>query len=76
MTTKTFDFNTLIDGLNVSHKVRAVLVEGKPWFVAADVCTVLGITNHNHALSTLDPDEKGVALTDTRGGPQKMGGGG
>ena len=38
--------------------VRNVLIENKPWFVAKDVCDVLGLTNSNKAISNLDDDEK------------------
>jgi prophage antirepressor-like protein len=34
---------------------------GCPWFLARDVCKVLAIANSRHALTRLDPDEKGVA---------------
>jgi anti-repressor protein len=50
--------------------VRTVEVDGAPWFVAADVCAVLGIANSRDALARLDADEKGVGTTDTLGGPQ------
>lgn len=43
-----------------------------PWFVAADVCRILGIKNNRDAIADLDNDEKGVALTDTPGGQQEM----
>lgn len=52
--------------------IRTVLIDGEPWFVAADVCTVLGIINGRDALSSLDDDERGVATTDTPGGPQQV----
>lgn len=52
--------------------IRTVLIDGEPWFVAADVCTVLGIVNGRDALSSLDDDERGVATTDTLGGPQQV----
>ncbi|MFG1340567.1 BRO-N domain-containing protein [Xanthobacter autotrophicus] len=50
------------------HLVRVMVRAGEPWFVAADVCRVLGIANHRDACSKLDDDEKGVGLTDTLGG--------
>ena len=53
-------------------QVRVVEKDGQPWFVAADVCRALEIANNRDALSRLDEDEKGVALTDTLGGPQEM----
>jgi prophage antirepressor-like protein len=38
---------------------------GDPWFVAKDVCRVLGIANHKDAVSRLDEDERaGVGITD------------
>ena len=45
---------------------------GNPWWVANDVCDVLGIANPRDAMSRLSDDEKGVALTDTPGGPQEL----
>lgn len=46
------------------HLVRVVEKNGDPWFVGKDVCAALGIKNHNDALSDLDEDERGVAITD------------
>jgi anti-repressor protein len=55
-----------------AHLVRVALVDGEPWWYASDVCRVLEIANNRDALSRLDEDEKGVALTDTPGGRQEM----
>ncbi|EOZ4488861.1 Bro-N domain-containing protein [Salmonella enterica subsp. diarizonae] len=52
--------------------IRTHLINEEPWFVAADVCAVLGIVNSRDALNKLDEDERGVALTDTLSGSQKM----
>ena len=52
--------------------VRTVDVHGEPWFVARDVCAVLGINNPRQAASYLDHDEKGVITSDTPGGPQDL----
>lgn len=52
--------------------VRAVTLEGEPWFVAADVCRALGIGNSRDATARLDDDEKGVVSTDTLGGKQEL----
>lgn len=41
-------------------------------FVAADVCRALEIKNARDAINRLDDDEKGVVLTDTLGGKQKV----
>ncbi len=55
-----------------SHAVRVVMKEEVPWFVAKDVCQCLEIRNHRDALSRVDQEDKGVALTDTLGGPQEL----
>lgn len=55
-----------------THAIRTVIVDGRPWWVAADVCRVLDIRNHRDAVSSLDEDEKGVAKADTLGGAQEM----
>lgn len=41
-----------------NQTVRAVEKQGEPWFVANDVCDVLGLTNPRQALTALDDDEK------------------
>lgn len=38
--------------------VRVVEVDGEPWWVAKDVCDVLGIANPSDALERLDDDER------------------
>ncbi len=55
-----------------SMPVRLIERDGDPWFVAADVCKVLEISNPRDAISKLDADEKGVANTDTLGGAQQI----
>lgn len=52
--------------------VRTVTHNDEQWFVAADVCAVLGISNHRDAVLRLDADEKGVGSTDTLGGSQSV----
>lgn len=52
--------------------VRALMRDGEPWFVAADVCKALEIANNRDALTRIDDDEKGVALADTLGGKQEV----
>lgn len=51
--------------------IRSLTIDAEPWFVANDVCTVLSIANPRDATRSLDEDEKGVAITDTLGGPQE-----
>lgn len=55
-----------------SHPVRVVMVDGNPWFVAKDVCDALRLVNSRKALMSLDEDEKGVTLSYTPGGEQKL----
>jgi prophage antirepressor-like protein len=52
-----FAFNT--------NQIRVILIDGQPWFVAVDICKVLGIANNRDALTRLKEYEKGVAITDT-----------
>lgn len=55
-----------------NQQVRIIQQDGEPWFVAKDVCDVLGIRNSRDAISTLMSDEKGVGTTDTLGGKQEV----
>lgn len=52
--------------------VRTVMVNGEPWFVARDICNVLGLPNLSMATGRLGEDERGVNRIDTPGGPQEM----
>ncbi|WP_433258741.1 BRO-N domain-containing protein [Streptosporangium sp. CA-135522] len=38
--------------------MRVVLRDGEPWWVAKDICDVLGIQNVSNAMLKLDEDEK------------------
>ena len=51
--------------------VRIASINGEPWFIAADVCSALELTNSRMALRSLDADEKNtVTLTyGIRGNP-------
>lgn len=54
------------------HLVRIHERDGAPWFVAKDVCGVLGLTNASKALQALDDDEKsGVTISDPHGRKQE-----
>ncbi len=55
-----------------NREVRTVLVNGEPWLVASDVCDILEIGNSRDAVSRLTSRMKGVATTDTPGGPQEV----
>ncbi len=50
--------------------------DGEPWFVAADVCKVLGITNTTLALKTVRADDRKPlnGVKGLRGGPQTANG--
>lgn len=53
-------------------RVRTMVINGSPWFVAKDVCECLGLTKHRDAVSRLDGDERGSVEVDTLGGTQQM----
>ncbi|BCH20196.1 BRO-N domain-containing protein [Mesorhizobium sp. L-2-11] len=57
----TFDFEDM--------PVRAVTINGDPWFVGKDVCRCLTISNANDAMARLNDDErqKGVGIADPLG---------
>lgn len=54
------------------HGLRVVLRGEDPWFVAKDICAVLGIDQTGRAVEPLDDDEKGVSSIHTLGGDQQM----
>lgn len=64
--------STLVTFNFVSQHVRIVMCGDEPWFVAADVCDALTISNSRMALDRLDDDEKGVSSIDTPGGKQEL----
>ena len=63
-----------------AKEVRTILIDDQPWFVAADVCVSLAISNVSLAVNGradrksdgLDIDEKGVATVNTLSGAQEM----
>jgi prophage antirepressor-like protein len=54
------------------HDIRICGTNENPLFCAADVCAALELCNPRDAVSSLDSDEKGVAIADTLGGQQEM----
>ena len=56
-----------------STDLRVVTINGDPWFVAKDVCNILGLGNVGQALIGLDDDEKSsIIISDgTPGNPNK-----
>lgn len=60
-----FDFN--------DHLVRVRMDEsGNPWWIAKDVCEILGISKYRDAVARLDEDERGSVKVDTLGGEQSV----
>jgi len=53
-------------------EIRTVVRDGEPWFVAADVCTVLEIVQAGSSLRLLDEDERGMHSVHTPGGDQMV----
>ncbi len=54
------------------HCVRTTVIEGEPWFVAKDVCDVLGLAHVARSLSKIPDSQKGVQRLNTLGGTQHM----
>lgn len=53
-------------------QVRTVIINEEPWFVAADVCKILGIKRTAVAMDRIPDSQKDVCLADTPGGTQRM----
>lgn len=51
--------------------IRVQVINNEPWFVAKDVCEVLGIANHKDAASRLDDDETRGSVMPTPSGRQE-----
>ena len=70
--------NSYMNELQIfDYESRKLRVYGEGWFVAADVCAILGIVNVSDAIKKLDDDEKmTLALTEShsgsRGGAQSI----
>jgi prophage antirepressor-like protein len=50
---KAFRFNA------ENQDIRTIVIENEPWFVAKDICNILGHTNSRVAVQMLDDDERG-----------------
>ncbi len=59
---QVFDFN--------QKKVTTILIDGMPWFIAKDVCDILGLDNVTKAMYVLDEDEK-LTLPIVRAGQKR-----
>ena len=56
-----------------STNLRALAIDGDPWFITKDACAILGIGNVGQAVLKLDDDEKSsITINDgTPGNPNK-----
>ncbi|CNI68792.1 phage antirepressor [Yersinia frederiksenii] len=52
--------NTIIPFAFENHKVRSILRDGSPWFVAQDICAALSIQNVTQSIERLDDDERSM----------------
>lgn len=65
--------NNLIPFYFQQKPVRVVFVEGEPWWIAKDVCDVLGLSNPTEAVRALDDDEKDILrISEGIGNPDKV----
>jgi anti-repressor protein len=55
-----------------SQEVRTELIDGEPWFVAADVARILEYSATSAMTRRLDDEDKGVRVLHTHGGDQEM----
>lgn len=51
-------------------RIRCYIIEGEPWFLAADVCGCLGLSNTTMAMQRIDDDEK-TTLNSIEGGSDR-----
>lgn len=54
------------------HEVRTVLIDGEPWFVAADVARILGYRDAANMTRRLDAEDRGTRSVSTPSGDQEM----
>ena len=53
--------------------IRMQMIKDEPWFMAKDVCEILGLNNVSQALTQLDADEKhGIITNDVTGRNQEI----
>lgn len=60
LTTKVITMNTkpAVFSFESESNIRAIIVDGEPWFVAIDVIKALQLTNPTMSLKALDEDER------------------
>lgn len=65
------DDQRLFRNSTFGFSVRVVTVDGEPWFIGSDVCGALN-TDPTNTYRILDEDEKGLWISHTLGGSQKV----
>lgn len=56
-----------------SVNLRTKVIGNEPWFIAQDICSILGLNNITKALAALDFDEKrGVTISNAVGNNQEV----
>lgn len=67
MEVKFFEFGGLLDAAGKQH-IRVVMRGGAPWFVLADVCKAIGITNPSDVAKRVMPEHRaGITLVSAEG---------
>lgn len=56
---------------DTGQQIRTI-VDGEFWWVATDICAVLGHSNPTMAVASLDEDERGLRIAETPSGQQRM----
>ena len=52
--------------------IRIVEIDSQPWFVAKDVCGILGLGNMHSSLAALDEDERGLHTMENSSGTREV----
>lgn len=63
----------LIEFAFEGHVIRALLMDGDPWFIAGDIARALGYRDAHNMGRRLDAEEKGTHPLSTPGGVQMVG---
>lgn len=63
--------NNVLDFQFEGHDVRAIAIDGEPWFVGKDVAEALGYKDVNHAISNrVDKEDKVNSKTQGQNVPE------
>ena len=64
--------NLVTMGLSPEQSVFIEIINDVPWFLAQDVCDILGLGNNREAVRKLDDDEKLTSVVMTSGQGRNM----